>query len=195
MPVGTGVRYLYAATYTAEGSTVTYGEPFNIARLVSASPEIKTGDDVKFYADDARAENAGGIFTGGTLKCTVDGLADEIRVKITGAKKAEKNGVTVTVNSASDETPYLGIGYVERFMDHGKTTFVPVFFPKGQFSPEVREASPQEDTIEFQTLDIEASLMRDDTDEANWRYIGAGKTTAAEALADLKKLMGATEAA
>lgn len=194
MPVGTGVRYLYAADYTANGTTITYDEPFNVARLVSASPEIETGDDVTFYADDTQAESAGGIFTGGKLKLTVDGIADDIRVKITGAKATTVNGVTATVNTAYDEMPYLGIGYVERFMHHGKTTFVPVFFPKAQFSPEVREAKTQEDSIEFQSIGIEAVLMRDDTEDANWRYIGAGKTTAAEALKDLKALMGSKAA-
>ena len=36
--------------------------------------------------------------------------------------------------------------------------------------------------------------LRDDTEDANWRYIGAGKPTAAEALKDLKALMGSKEA-
>ena len=73
---------------------VTYGAPAKLARLVSANPSINTSDDQKFYADDAEAETANGIFTSGTLTLNVDGIDSDIRKTLFGATQRTINGVT-----------------------------------------------------------------------------------------------------
>ena len=94
MAVGTGVRDIYTAAYIRNGNVVTYGAPAKLARLVSANPSSNTSDDQKFYADDAEAETANGIFTSGTLTLNVDGIDSDIRKTLFGATQRTINGVT-----------------------------------------------------------------------------------------------------
>lgn len=190
MAVGTGVRQLWAAEYTP--SDQSYDTPFQVARLVSASPEIEYSDANNFYADDGVAESIAGVFTGGSVTFTVDGLTLANRQKLEGSTSVTVNGVTALASRPEDAKPYFGVGYIEREMYQGTSYYVPVCFPKVQFAPSMREASTQEEDIEFQTLDLEATIMRDDTADKNYRYIGARKTTATDALADLKALLGVT---
>ena len=177
MAVGTGVRDIYTAAYNRNGNVVTYGAPAKLARLVSANPSINTSDDQKFYADDAEAETANGIFTSGTLTLNVDGIDSDIRKTLFGATQRTINGVTGVGHSADSDPAYVGTGYVEREMYLGVTYYVPVFFPKTKYNPAFREA---------------ASILRTDEPSHDYVFIGDRKTSASEALADLLKLFGAS---
>lgn len=191
MAVGTGVRDVYTAAYNRNGDVVTYGSPAKLARLVSANPSITTSDDQKFYADDAEAETANGIFTSGTLTLTVDGIDSDIRKALFGAVERTINGVTGVGHSADSDPAYVGTGYIEREMYLGVTYYVPVFFPKTKFNPAFREAQTQGENIEFQSLELSASILRTDAASHDYVFIGGRKTSASDALADLLKLFGA----
>ena len=192
MAVGTGVRDIYTAAYNRNGNVVTYGAPAKLARLVSANPSINTSDDQKFYADDAEAETANGIFTSGTLTLNVDGVDSDIRKTLFGAVARTINGVTGVGHSADSDPAYVGTGYVEREMYLGVTYYVPVFFPKTKYNTAFREAQTQGETIEFQALELSASILRTDAPSHDYVFIGERKTSAADALADLLKLFGAS---
>ncbi|MBO7206919.1 MAG: hypothetical protein J6W10_04830, partial [Kiritimatiellae bacterium] len=44
-------------------------------------------------------------------------------------------------------------------------------------------AATQEDSIDWQTQSLEATIMRDDSSDHNWKYVGAGQATEAAAAA------------
>ncbi len=183
----TGFSKPYVALYSAEGTTVTYSSGTALARGVSVSLDIETGDNENFYADNIMAESAGGTFTGGTVTLTVDGLKDAARKLIMGlpAETALTVGTaTVNVQEYDDRQsiPYVGIGFVVRYMENGVTSYVPYVFPKCIFSEDGIEANTQEESIEFQTAELTATLMRDDSTNHRWRRIAAAQTT--EALAE-----------
>lgn len=192
----TGFSKPYVAKYTVNGGTVTYTNGMPMARGVSVSLNIETGDTEDFYADNVMAESAGGTFTGGSATFTVDGLKPAARTLIMGLPEA----TSITVGSATVEVqdfddrqvmPYLGVGFVVRVMENGVTSYIPYVLTKVIFDEEGLEASTQEETIEFQTSELESAILRDDSANHVWRRIGAAQTTEALAVAVVEALLGA----
>lgn len=186
----TGFSKPYVAVYTNSGSTVAYSNGMVLARGVSVSLAPESADDNNFYADNVVAESAGGIFTGGTATLTVDGLNPTARALALGLAAAGSDGWT----SDGDNTvaPYLGVGYIVRYMSGGDVIYVPTVLAKTKMGIPSEDAATQEDQIAWQTTPLEFQLMRDDTENHNWRFIGADFTTEAAAEAALQTKLGIT---
>lgn len=194
--VCTGFSMPWVALYAAENGTVTYSGGIPLARGVDVSLSVEGSGDNDFYADNVKAESDTQAFTSGTVSLTVDGLKDAARKLISGVTSTK----TVTVDSASvnfdvydDQitVPYVGIGFVARYMENGVTTYCPVILNKCRFNPEGLDAATQEDTISFQTQSLEAEIMRDDSANHAWKMIGADQTTEAAAVAAYKAVLTA----
>lgn len=195
--VCTGFSKPYVALYANNGGTVTYSQGRVLARGVSVSIEPETGDDNTFYADNIAAESAPGVFTGGTVTLTVDGLLDEAESLILGMPEptqvtVDEQPVDIYAYGDAMDIPYVGIGYIARYMSDGVTTYVPTVLTKARFATPSEEAATQEDQIEWQTQELSAALMRDDTAAHNWKKRGAAQATEAEAEAVLKQLLNIT---
>ena len=178
----TGFSKPYVAVYSANGGSPTYSDGQILARGVNASLEASTGDSVNFYADNVIAESVGGVFTGATLTMTVDGLKDAARKLIMGLPTATSNtinGSSVSIYEYDDRQviPYVGIAFIVRYMEAGVTSYVPVVFTKCAFSVDGLSANTQEETIDFQTQELTATVMRDDSANHTWRRIAAEQTT------------------
>lgn len=191
----TGYSKPYVALYSATGGTVSYTSGQPLARGVSVNVTTETGDSVNFYADNITAESAGGVFTGATVSLVVDGLKDAARKLILGLPTATSetvNGVATQILEYDDrqEIPYVGIGFIIRYMEDGNTTYSPVVFPKAIFSEDGIEASTQEENIEFQTTELNATIMRDDSANHRWKRIAADQTSEQAAENVLRGLLG-----
>lgn len=171
----TGFSKPYVAEYSASGNTVTYANGMSLARGVSVSLSVEASDDNIFYADNVSAETAPGTFTGGECSLTVDGLLDAAAKLIYGLPEAGSDGFTHYGKSANP--PYVGIGFVCRYMSGGVESFVPVVLPKCRFQAAGLDAATQEEEIEWQTQELTATIMRDDTANEDWKWIGAGVAT------------------
>lgn len=183
----TGYSMPKVAVYSYASNTVTYTGLTALARGVSVSMDVETSDSSDFYADNVLAESAGGRFTGGTVTLTVDGLKDAARKLIQGLPTETSLTVgtaTVKVLEYDDRqaAPYVGIGFVVRYMENGVTSYVPVVLTKCVFDVDTIEAETQGETIDFQTAELTATIARDDTANHTWRRIGEAQTT--EALAE-----------
>ena len=183
----TGYSMPKVAVYSYASNTVTYTGLMALARGVSVSMDVETSDSSDFYADNVLAESAGGRFTGGTVTLTVDGLKDDARKLIQGLPTE----TTLTVGSDSvkvleyddrQAAPYVGVGFVVRYMENGVTSYVPVVLTKCVFDVDAIEAETQGENIDFQTAELTATIARDDTANHTWRRIGEAQTT--EALAE-----------
>lgn len=190
----TGYSRPFVALYSNNEGTITYSSGMPLARGVDVSVEAETGDAVNFYADNVMAESVGGVFTGATITMTVDGLKDAARKLIMGLPNAEpltvgSDSVDIYTYDDRQNIPNVGIGFVVRYMESGVTTYQPVVFTKASFSVDGLDAATQEEEIEFQTTELEASLMRDDSEHHAWRKIGADQTTEAAAVNVVKALL------
>lgn len=194
--VTTGFSRPYVAKYANSGATVTYSGGMILGRGVSVSTDIETADDNDFYADNVIAESESGVFTGGTATVTVDGLDSDAATLIFGLPTAENvtvGGETVAMLGYGDGSnpPDVGFGFIRRTMMRGVTQYWPVIFPKVKFSIAGEEAATQEEDIDWQTQELEATLMRDDTAAHNWKRVSeTGFATEDEAFAVLQAILG-----
>lgn len=193
----TGYSKPYVALYAVTDNTVSYSGGMPLARGVSVSIDPESGDGNDFYADNVTAESVGGTFTGGTLTLTVDGLKDAARKLVMGI--VTENTITVGTGATSSVkvydyddqqvAPYVGVGFIVRYMENGVTTYVPHVITKTVFSPEGLEAATQEEDIEFQTTELEATIMRDDSQYHRWQRVAEAQTTEALAEAVIRNLL------
>lgn len=190
----TGYSKPFVALYNNNEGTIAYSSGMPLARGVDVSVEAETGDAVNFYADNVMAESVGGVFTGATITMTVDGLKDAARKLIMGLPNAEpltvgSDSVDIYTYDDRQNIPNVGIGFVVRYMESGVTSYQPVVFTKASFSVDGLDAATQEEEIEFQTTELEAALMRDDSEHHAWRKIGAEQTTETAAVNVVKALL------
>ena len=186
--VATGFSLPYVARYSANGGVVTYSGARQLARGVNVNLQPESSDDNNCYADNVAAESASGVFTGGTVEFEVDGLFMTSERFIFGLPEAGADGWTGFGDDA--DLPYLGVGYITRWMSDGVTTYQPTILTKVKFSLPQGERATQEDEIDWQTTSLTASLMRDDSANHNWKSEGASFATEAEALAALQAKLG-----
>ena len=175
----TGFSQPYIAMYANTGTTVTYTSGQILARGVSVGLEVTIADDNIFYADNIAAESVPGLFQSGTCTLTVDGLKDAAAKAVLGLPSAGADGFTAYGDSMNP--PYVGIGFICRYMEDGQTTYVPVVLPKCRFNTPSLNAETQGETIDWQTQELSAQVLRDDTTNHNWKLAGSAYTT--EALA------------
>jgi len=181
----------YVAKYSYADSAVTYTDCQILARGVSVSMTAETNDDNNFYADNAIAETEAGTFVNGTVTLEVDGLFKTAENFIYGLPTEDENGWT----NYGDEMaiPYVGVGYIIKYMSDGETIYTPMVLNKCRFAVHEDAATTQGDSIDWQTTSLEANVIKDDL--GNWKALGKDYATEAEAEAALKTKLGVTETA
>ena len=188
--VMTGFSLPYVALYSATGTTVTYSQGQRLARGVQVSIEAEAEDDNIFYADNISAESAPGIFTSGTATFTIDGLKLDAERLIMGIPAADTEGF---IHYGENLTiPYVGVGFICRYMEDGVTSYVPYILTKCRFVTPGVDAQTATETIEWQTQEITATLLRDDTENHDWKLVGTAQTSEALAEAKIKAVFNIT---
>lgn len=186
----TGFSLPYVAKYANSGTTVTYSQGQRLARGVQVSIEAEAEDDNIFYADNISAESAPGIFTSGTATFTIDGLKIDAERLIMGLSAADADGF---VHYGEGITiPYVGVGFICRYMEDGVSSYVPVILTKCRFVTPGVDSQTATETIEWQTQELTATLLRDDTSGHDWKLVGDGLATEALAEAKIKAKFGIT---
>lgn len=189
--VCTGFSKPFVALYAATGGAVTYSGGIPLARGVEVSLDVEGSSDNDFYADNVIAETDNQAFTSGTVTLTVDGLKAAARKLISGVTTTKTVGqVEWDVYDDAAVVPYVGIGFIARYMEDGVTTYAPVILTKCKFSPEGLDAATQEEEIDWQTSELEATIYRDDSTNHAWKMIGADQTTEAAAEAAIAAALG-----
>lgn len=180
----TGFSLPYVAKYTA-GS---YSQLMKLARGVDVTISPEASEDNKFYADNHEAENANGVLTGGTVDLTVDGLKTVAEKLIMGLPTAASDGFTAYDDDQN--IPFVGIGYIARYMSDGQTTFVPTLIVKTKFNQIESNAATQEEEIDWQTQALSAQIYRGDDAKHTWKFVGSDYTSESAAESALIVKMG-----
>ena len=196
--VTTGFSNVHIATYASESGNVSYSGVRKLGRSVSMSTYISTSDDNKFCADDRLAEiETGSAFTDGSGTCTVDGLTAEEEAFIMGLKAGnsvtpdEGTAVETYEYGASMDPPYLGLGAVKKAQKDGKSMWKAIVLCKIRFKVPKDDAETQGEQINWQTQDLDFTIMRDDSAMNRWKIIPKKEfDTEAAAVAFIKKALG-----
>ena len=187
--VCTGFSLPYVAKYSNTGNAVTYSNGMKLARGVNVSIDPESSDDNNFYADNVLAESADSTFTSATLTLTVDGLLPAAEEMVMGV--AAPSGADGWIAYGDDQSvPYVGVGFIARYMSDGVTTFTPYVLAKCMFNQLPTNAETQEEQINWQTQELTARVMRGDDVKHNWKYVGGDFETEAAAEAALKTKLG-----
>lgn len=195
-----GLSKPYFAVYSAAGSTVGYANGAVMGKATEANIEIDTTEDNNLYADNAIAETDR-TFAGGTLTLSTDDLSQEVSKAILGLAEQAITGIEgVTDTSVKEllyddqqQTPYLGVGFIIKKKVGGVYKWRGVILTKVMFSAPADAATTQGETIEWQTPELSATIMRDDSTNHMWKR-EATFTTEAQAEAYIKDRLGITVA-
>ena len=163
--------------------------------------EISTTEDNNLYADNAIAETDR-TFAGGTLTLSTDDLSQEVSKAILGLTEQAITGIEGVTDTSVKElvyddtqvTPYLGVGFIIKKKVNGVYKWRGVVLTKVMFSVPADAATTQGESIEWQTPELSATIMRDDSTTHMWKR-EATFTTEAQAEAYIKARLGITEAA
>lgn len=191
-----GLSKPYFAVYSASGSTVSYASGAVMGKATEANIEIDTTEDNNLYADNAIAETDR-TFAGGTLTLSTDDLSQEVSKAILGLAEQAITGIEgVTDTSVKEllyddqqQTPYLGVGFIIKKKVGGVYKWRGVILTKVMFSAPADAATTQGETIEWQTPELSATIMRDDSTNHMWKR-EATFTTEAQAEAYIKDRLG-----
>lgn len=193
-----GLSKPFYAVYNNSSGTVTYTAGASMGKATEANIEIETSEDNNLYADNAIAETDR-QFTGGTLTLSTDDLSQEVSKAILGLNEqplGEISGVTdqsvkELIYDNTQNTPYLGIGFIIKKVVGGVTKWRGVMLAKIMFSIPSDAATTQGETIEWQVPTLTATIMRDDSTTQVWKR-EATFTTEAQAEAYIKNRLSIT---
>lgn len=170
------------AKYNNTNGTVTYSDGQILAKAIEHDLALNNADPVILYADDGAAESVGG-FSSGTLTLTVDELPIAEAGLIYGITPEDVTTPEGTVLTFDDNMapPDLGYGVIVPVIRNNARSFMAVLLRKVKFAIPGDTFTTKGETIEFQTPQLTATVMRDDTATHAWRKWA---TFATEAAAD-----------
>lgn len=194
-----GLSKPYIAKYSNNETTVTYSEGTLVGKAVEIGIELEGGDTNVLYADNGPAESDS-QFAGGSLTLITDELDPEAMLIYLGLKAEEITDENITTPDAkwiiydSDQSiPYVGFGAILKKKIANQYKYVAVALSKIQFTNPGTSAVTQGETIEWQTSELSATIMRSDNERAEWKRLTTPLNTEAEAEAAIKKLFNITD--
>lgn len=186
--VVTGFSKPYVALYNYSEGAISYTSGQELARGVSVDFSVESSDVNNFYANNVESESTSGEFTSGTVDLGVDGLLTASERLIMGIPAAGEDGFSTYDDDQS--IPYVGIGYITRYMSGGAVSYEPTVIVKAKFDQIPRKANTQEDAIDWQTNNLTAKIYRSEAAKHPWLHVGGEYATEAEAEAALKTKLG-----
>ena len=144
-----GLSKPYYAIYSATGSAVSYASGGVLGKATEANIDIETSEDNNLYADNGIAETDR-QFTGGTLTLSTDDLSQEVSKAILGLKEEALDtieGITdedvqELIYDDTQQTPYLGVGFIVKKVRGGVTMWRAVVLTKIMFLHPLRRGPP-----------------------------------------------------
>lgn len=193
---GIGLSKPYYAIYNANNGNPTYSGGGLIGKATELTLELEGADANVLYADNAAAESDN-QFAGGTLTVSTDDLLPEPMMGILGIvqQAIEAEGITTSdpqwlVYNDNQNIPYVGFGGIIKAKQGGVTKWIAVVFTKIQFANPGISAVTQGETIEWQTKELSATVMRDDSASHTWQMQSTPLDSEADAEAAIKAALG-----
>jgi len=186
-----GLSKPMVAVYSNTGNAVTYTKGAVLGKAITFSAEIEQGDDNKLYGDNGVTESDKS-FSDGTLTIGTDDLTQEASALILGIEPAEAGEGSKELIYNDDMTvPYMGFGCVVKKKKDGTYKWRAVVFPKIMFDIPSDAADTQGESIEWQTPELTATILRDDTEKHAWK-MECTFATEAEAVTYIEGKLGMT---
>lgn len=189
----------YYAKYAADGSTVTYSAGALLGKYTELNIELDSQDANILYADNGEAESDQ-QFTGGTATVTTDDLRADVMVPVFGVKEEEITSDDITTSTPKwivfdddQNAPYVGLGGIIKKKVDGSIKWVGFVLNKIQFSTPGIKAVTQGETIEWQTQELKATIMRSEAVKHPWFRMSTPMDSETDAEAAVKQYLNIVE--
>lgn len=183
-----GLSQPYYAKYAESSGTISYSGLKKLGKAISVNLSHDNKDPEKLYADNGPAESLS-LFSGATVTLGIDELSLAVAADILGlTAPTSSTGITFTADAVP---PYVGLGFIAKKVIGGSIKWRLVVLYKCQFKPVDFAVNTQGETVEFQTPEVEAAVLKDDASTPKWSYWFDYDTEAA-ALAALQSALGGT---
>lgn len=193
-----GLSKPYYAIYNENNGTPTYSGGGLIGKATEMTLELEGAEANVLYADNGPAESDN-QFAGGSLTLSTDDLLPAPMLAILGLKQEAMDIDDVTTSSPQwiiydddQEIPYVGFGGIVKAKQNGVTKWIAVVLTKIQFANPGVTAVTQGETIEWQTKELTANVMRDDSAKHRWQMMSTPMDTEADAEAAIKDALNIT---
>lgn len=176
---GIGMYGVYYSKATITNGVVSgYAGVKTMGKAISASFEPNTPDDNPLYANNAVAENDSSGASGGTLTLTLDRLTQEAAADLYGLTVED---VEVTVGdtpgtqvegtalkyTGNEQSAPVGVAFIRQNQVDGVRNHEVILYRRATFSMPADSAQTMGESIEWQTPEIEASVMGLEGDGTN----------------------------
>lgn len=201
---GIGLYGVYYALATVANGVVTgYQGVKTMGKAISASFEPNTPDDNPLYANNAVAENDSSGASGGTLTLTLDRLdqaaaadlygltVEDVQVTV-GSPGTSKTGKALKFTGMEQSNP-VGVAFIRMNQEDGVRNHEVVLYRRVTFGMPAEEAETLGESIEWQTPEIEGSVMGLEGDGTNAWYEKVKFDTQAAAIAYITQYFAAPE--
>lgn len=171
-----GVSKPQYAVYKEENGTVTYSSGGVLGKMTEVNVEIESSEDNNLRADNGIAETDR-EFSGGTMTLSTDELSQEVSKVILGLKEQaleditgiDEEGLKELIYDDTQVIPYLGVGFIIKKKVSGVTKWRAVVLTKIMFSVPNDAATTQGESIDWQTSELSATIMKDGTSTHMWK--------------------------
>ena len=176
---GIGMYGVYYGKATIANGVVTgYAGVKTMGKAISASFEPNTPDDNPLYANNSVAENDSSGASGGTLTLTLDRLTQEaaadlygltveyveVTVGDTPGTKVEGTALKYTGN---EQSAPVGVAFIRQNQVDGVRNHEVILYRRATFSMPADSAQTMGESIEWQTPEIEGTVMGLEGDGTN----------------------------
>ena len=201
---GIGMYGVYYSKATIANGVVTgYAGVKTMGKAISASFEPNTPDDNPLYANNAVAENDSSGASGGTLTLTLDRLTQEAAADLYGLTVED---VEVTVGdthgtqvdgtalkyTGNEQSAPVGVAFIRQNQVDGVRNHEVILYRRANFSMPADSAQTMGESIEWQTPEIEGTVMGLEGDGTNAWFEQVIFPTQEAAIAYITKYFAAT---
>lgn len=194
-----GLSKPYIATYVNNNGTVTYSARIVLGKYTNLDLSLDSADENILYADNGPAESDS-QFSGGTVTVTTDDLlAAAFKTALGLTESAIATTVATTtptpkwlVFDDSQNAPYFALGGIIKKKVNGAYKWVCFVLEKIKFRNPDLSVATQGETIEWQTPELEATILRSDASGHPWFRMSTELDSEEDAIAVLEDYMTVT---
>lgn len=168
-----GLSKPYIATYVNNNGTVSYSARTVLGKYTNLDIELDDSDENILYADNGPAETDS-AFSGGTATITTDDLRPEAFKTALGLVEEnidatlETEGAKWMVFDDDQAAPYFALGGIIKKKVDNAIKWQAFILEKIRFKNPDMSLATQGETIEWQTPEIEATILRSDAAKHPW---------------------------
>lgn len=185
-----GLSKPYIAIYVNTAGTVTYSARTVLGKYTNIDMSLDSADENILYADNGPAESDS-QFSGGTVTVTTDDLRAEAFKTALGLVEESISGVTTgspkwMVFNDSQAAPYFALGGIIKKKVDGAYKWQAFILEKIKFRNPDLSVATQGESIEWQTPELEATILRSDASGHPWYRMSTELDSEEDAIAAIE---------